>query len=340
MNYPFVSVIMACRNEANYIIKALGSLSKTTYPKDKLEIIVVDGKSDDGTREMLGKIADGNPIVKILSNPKRIIAAALNLGIKNSKGEVIIRADAHAEYFADYIERCVEYLQKTDAWCVGGPVVTACLADTLVSRTIVAVLSSPFGVGLSYFRVGQKAGYVDTVPFGAFRKKTFDQIGMYDERLVRNEDNEFCSRIIREGGKIFITPEIKAIYYTRTNLKSFLRSGYANGVWNAFIQRFYPYAFRWRHFLPLVFFIGCIAVFISLILGVILKLTPLYFVPLILVPYFLANVLSFLSLIFKGKLGIKSFILSIGICSSFHFVYGYGIFRGWLLALRNLWPQK
>lgn len=340
MEYPFVSVIMACRNEIDYIVKSLDSLLKTTYPKDRLEIIIVDGESTDGTRTVLEKIASENPVVKVLFNPKKVIPTALNIGIKDSKGDIIIRADAHAEYSIDYIGKCVEYLYKTEAWCVGGPLATASLVDTLMARVIAAVLSSPFGVGFSYFRVGKEARYVDTVPFGAFRKETFNKIGLYDERLVRNEDNEFSSRIIKNKGKIFITPEIKSTYYARTNLKSFLEGSYANGLWNAFIQKFYPYAFRWRHFLPLVFFIGCVLVFISLVLGTILKLTSLYLVSLILVPYFVTNILSSFSLIFRRNLKIKSFILAIGVYFLFHFVYGYGIFRGWLLVLQSLKLQK
>ncbi|MBP7087696.1 MAG: glycosyltransferase family 2 protein [Candidatus Omnitrophica bacterium] len=338
MECPFVSVIMACRNERDYIAKSLTSLLKTTYPLDKLEIIVIDGESTDGTREALEEMASKNNIVKVLTNSKKIIPAALNIGIKNSQGEIIIRADAHAEFSSDYISKCVEYLHKTDAWCVGGTLETASLADTLIAKAIVAVLSSPFGVGFSYFRIGKEPRYTDTVPFGAFRKEVFNKIGLYDECLVRNEDNEFSSRIIKNKGKIFITPEIKSTYYARTNLKSFLENSYANGLWNAFIQRFYPYAFRWRHFLPLVFFMGCVLVFISLILGVILKATYLYSVSLILVPYFLVNILS--SLTFIKKLKMRSFILTIGLYFLFHFVYGYGILKGWMLVLRNLRPQE
>ena len=146
MKYPFVSVVMPCLNEAHCIASTLGSVIKTNYPKENMEIIVVDGQSTDGTKKILEDLAAGCPTLRILTNPRGIAPAAMNIGIKAAGGDIIIRMDAHTHYPSDYIDKCVEYLTKTDAWCVGGPFYTTPLHPTPIARTIAYVLSSPFGV--------------------------------------------------------------------------------------------------------------------------------------------------------------------------------------------------
>lgn len=337
MNYPFVSVIMPCRNELNYISKSLGSLLKTDYPKEKLEIIVIDGESDDGTQTILKEIASRNPVVKVLSNSKRIIPAALNIGIKNSKGEIIVRADAHSEYPPDYISKCVESMNKTNAWCVGGHFYTTPSKNTLIAKIIAFILSSPFGVGLSPFRTKKTPTDVDTVPFGAFRRDIFNKVGLYDERLLRTEDNEMCDRITKYGGRVFMDPNIKIIYYARASLKELLSNARSNGMWDAFTNRLLPYTFKWRHFAPLAFFIGTflsLAFIISGALGhkmlIVLGSLP------ILLYFFLAVLFSF-QISVKNSLSFLSVPLIMLVFFLYHLSYGYGVFKGWVLIFMGLW---
>ena len=178
------------------------------------------------------------------------------MGIREARGRYIIRLDAHASYPADYIEKCVECLETVEADNVGGYVETR--ADGFFGEAIAKVLSSRFGVGNSSFRVSNKAGYVDTVPFGAFRREVFDKLGLFREDLPRSEDNDFNSRIIENGGKIYLSDKIHAVYYCRDSIPTLLRQGLLNG--NALFHtiRQNPRAMRLRHFVPFLFLLSLI----------------------------------------------------------------------------------
>src|SRR4030042_767069 len=166
MSTPFVSVVMPCSNEEQFIRKSLISLLQTDYSKEKLEIIiVVDASSSDATPEIVGELARGNSVITVLANPWKVIPVAMNIGIRASRGDIIIRADAHSEYPSNYIGTCVAYLRTTEAWCVGGPFYNKPAADTLTAKIIAAVLSCPFLVADSRFRTSRKPMYVETVPY-------------------------------------------------------------------------------------------------------------------------------------------------------------------------------
>lgn len=248
-----VSIITPCLNEERFIGKCLDSIIAQDYPKDKLEVLVVDGISEDGTKAIVESYAQRYPFIRLLENPKKITPCALNIGIKNAKGEVIIRMDAHSEYPAQYISTCIEYLDRTGADVVGGPVVTMPGTDTLISESIALVTSHPFGVGNSKFRTSTKEGYVDTVPFGAYRRDVFNKVGLFDERLARNQDNELSSRIITSGGKIYLIPGLTATYYNQVTLRGLLKQALRTGMWNVYTLKVNPEAFRWRHFIPFIF---------------------------------------------------------------------------------------
>src|SRR5438445_620191 len=199
-----VSFVMPVRNEEEHIRASLQSLVEQSYPTSECEIIVVDGRSSDRTREIIGEIREGNPQVRCLDNPAGIVPTAMNIGIRAARGEVIIRADGHNVYPRDYAANCVKCLLKTGADNVGGPWVTVAADESFSARLVASVLSSPFGVGNSKFRTSREEGFVDTVPFGAFRREIFDRVGMYNEKLVRNQDNERNARIRKEGGKNYM----------------------------------------------------------------------------------------------------------------------------------------
>jgi cellulose synthase/poly-beta-1,6-N-acetylglucosamine synthase-like glycosyltransferase len=252
-NKPFVSIIIPCRNEEKFIGKCLDSIIAQDYLKDKLEVLVVDGMSDDGTRAIVEGYTDRYSFVKLVNNPKKITPSALNLGIRCAKGEVIVRMDAHAEYPQTYISTCIDYLDRTGADVVGGPVITLPGADTLIANSIALATSHPFGVGNSKFRTSKQNGYVDTVPFGAYRRDVFKEVGLFDECLVRNQDNELSSRIIDSGGKIYLTPELTAYYYNQSTISGLLKQALRTGMWNIVTIKIKPAAFRWRHFIPFLF---------------------------------------------------------------------------------------
>lgn len=248
-----VSIVIPCRNEEKYIANCLDSIVSSDYPNGQLEVLVADGMSDDGTRNIVEIYTQKYPFIRLLNNPKRITPSALNIGIKNARGEIIVRLDAHSTYPANYISTCVKYLESMPVDVVGGPVLTKPGANTLIARSIALATSHPFGVGNSRFRTSIQAGYVDTVPFGAYRREVFDKIGLFDEQLIRNQDNELSSRIIKNGGKIYFTPDMTAYYYNQATLGGLLKQASKTGMWNVLTIKINPAAFRWRHFIPFIF---------------------------------------------------------------------------------------
>lgn len=250
---PFVSVLIPVFNEEKYIEQCLCSLQSQTYPVDKMEWIIIDGDSKDRTRDIIERFKTNHPI-KLLINEKHSTPISLNMGVQEANGEFIIRLDAHSLYPEDYIMNCVECLLETNADNVGGWIRTE--SNGFVGNAIARVLSSPFGVGNSSFRTKQDSAYVDTVPYGAFRKTVFEEIGWFNENLLRSEDNDINARIIENGGKIFLSEKINSVYYCRDNISDFLLQGLKNG--NALFRtlRINPRAMRIRHYIPFTFLLS------------------------------------------------------------------------------------
>ena len=252
---PMVSAIVPCRNEQKFISACLGSIIANDYPKEKLEILIVDGMSTDKTREIAGNYGKRYSILKLLDNPKIITPAAMNIGIKNSKGEIIIKMDAHSIYEKDYILKCVEHLTESGADNVGGVLKPIPSEKTLFAKAIAFSLSHIFGAGGSFFRTGAKEPKeVDTVAFGCYWKKTFDKIGLFDEKMAKIEDLELNRRIKKAGGKIMLFPDIRASYYPSSyDLKSFLKHNFTDGFWITYPLKFGFISGSWRHYIPLIF---------------------------------------------------------------------------------------
>ena len=217
MNNPLVSIIIPCRNEEKFIARCLNSVLGQDYPKDKIEILTVDGRSDDGTKQMIKKYIQQYPFIKLLDNPKRVTPAAFNIGIKNSYGELIIIMGAHSIYEKNYISKCVEHLKKYHADNVGGIWKIMPAKNTLINKAIVFASGSAFGAGNAYYRKGYSKGvkWVDTVFGGCYKKEVFEKIGLFNENLKRNQDLEFNLRLRKAGGKILLCPDI-IIYYRQT----------------------------------------------------------------------------------------------------------------------------
>jgi len=253
-----VSIIIPCRNEEKFIAECLDSVVNQDFPKENLEVLVVDGMSTDGTRSKIQEIKNKyrEVDIKLLDDPKKFTPFGLNIGIKNSRGEAIIRMDAHAKYKNNYISKCVEYLKKYDADNVGGIIKTLPSKNTVVAKAIAICLSSSFGAGGAKFREGTKEpAWVDTVFGGCYKREVFDRIGLYNENLIRSQDMEFNIRLKKAGGKILLHPEIISYYYPKSNLKDFFFHNIEDGIWAILPLRFVKVSLRMRHYIPLIFFL-------------------------------------------------------------------------------------
>jgi glycosyltransferase involved in cell wall biosynthesis len=234
----FVSIVLPCRNEAKFIASCLDSIVANDYPTERLEILVLDGMSDDGTRDIVEKHANRHPFIRLVDNPRRTAPAALNIGIARARGSVIMRMDAHTVYPANYISGLLAWLEKSGADNVGGAWITHPANDSAVAQAIAIALAHPFGVGNAHFRLGvTEPRWVDTVPFGCYRREVFDRIGMFDEELIRNQDDEFNLRLIKRGGRILLVPDVVSHYYARDSLGKLWRMYYQYGYFKPLVAR-------------------------------------------------------------------------------------------------------
>jgi len=299
-----------------------------TYPKEDMEVLLIDGRSEDNTGQIIETYTQRYPFIKVVENPRKIVPTALNIGIKASKGDVIIRLDAHTYYDKNYISKCIETLNKMDADNVGGPISTLPGDNTLMAKAIAWATSHPFGVGNSKFRTSNKAQYVDTVTFGAFRRTIFEKVGLFNEKLIRNQDIELNSRIRKIGGKIFLNPEIKSYYYNQSNLRGLWRQGFKTGMWNIFTKRVNKGSLSIRHFIPLFFVLSLIS---SMILCLIHPI-GIYLLSIVAGSYILISIFFSLRIGFEHKLETIPFLPIVFF--TLHFSYGLGSIMG-ILKLRH-----
>lgn len=251
-----VSIIIPCRDERAYVERCLASVLAFEGVPGGSELIVVDGGSTDGTREILAAWQARHPELRVLDNPERIVPTAMNLGIAAARGRLILRLDMHAEYPPDYMRRCWETSARTGADNVGGVVITLSKDDSAQGRLVQALTTHRFGVGNSGFRVGATEGPADTVPYGCFRRVVFERAGRYDERLVRNQDYELNRRILAAGGTIWCDPQIQVRYFNQATLRGLLRQAVFTGQWNPWMWYVAPYSFAPRHAVPAAFALG------------------------------------------------------------------------------------
>lgn len=229
---PFVSVIVPCRNEERFIRDCLERILASEYPSDRLEILVIDGRSDDATPAIIAELAQQHPQLRVLDNARRITPVALNIAVRAACGDLVVRMDAHAYFSPDYIPRLVAALEETGADIVGGVIRTLPANDTATARAIALAMQHPFGVGNSPFRIGIAVRRpADHVPFFACRRTLFDRVGLFDEELVRNQDGEFSSRVLRQGGRILLIPEAQAEYFARDSLRKLARMYFQYGYY-------------------------------------------------------------------------------------------------------------
>ncbi len=217
MALPFVSIIMPCFNEEKYIEACMASLAAQDYPSQLIEILVADGGSTDRTLALLEGMSRKDTRIRIIDNPERLQAPGMNRAIRASRGDILIRMDVHAEYAEDFVRRCVEVLEETGAENVGGAARPK--SKQWFQRALSAALESPLGVGGSSYRSPDKEGPVDTVFPGAFRRRVFETIGLFDPKAITNEDAEINQRILESGGVIYLSKKIIVHYYPRDSFK-------------------------------------------------------------------------------------------------------------------------
>jgi glycosyltransferase involved in cell wall biosynthesis len=379
---PAVSVIIPCRNESRHIKACVSSILSQVEPEGGFEVIVADGMSEDGSREILSRIGQeirhssekdhpsnncdmtgpaakdqggaepwrsarvAFPRLRVIDNPGRIASTGLNAAIKAAQGRIIIRMDAHTDYAPDYLQRCVRTLRETGADNVGGPARTR--TETYLERVIGAAYHSSFSVGGARFHDVNFEGPVDTVTYGCWPRSTFEKFGLFDEELVRNQDDEHNLRITRKGGKVWQSPAIRSWYRPRGSLKALFEQYMQYGYWKVLVIQKNKLPASWRHLVP-----GAFLLVLSLLLlagAGCLLLSALRVLPRALPNLPLVAFSSLLSLYVLALLMVSMFtasrtewrlapVLPLAF-GCYHFGYGFGFLRGvWDFIIRSNRPQ-
>jgi glycosyltransferase involved in cell wall biosynthesis len=245
---PKVSIVIPCRNERHFIEPCLASTLSQQIPDGSFEVIIADGQSTDGTRQILNRAAMQDPRILVLDNPGRIVSSGLNAAIRVARGKFIVRMDAHTECAADYVLNCIRVIESTSADNVGGP--WSAKANGLIAKAIAAGFQSSFAAGGARSHNLAYEGFVDTVYLGCWRKETFDKFGYFDEELVRNQDDEHNLRIIRGGGKVYQSPKIKSWYKPRGSLAALFKQYMQYGYWKVRVIQKHKLPASWRHLVP------------------------------------------------------------------------------------------
>ncbi|MGB8980843.1 MAG: glycosyltransferase family 2 protein, partial [Anaerolineales bacterium] len=258
---PRVSVIVPCYNEQSTIRLLLEALLEQTYPRAEMEVIIADGLSTDGTRDVIAAFQRDFPDlpVRIVENPKRYIPSGANRAIEAARGEIIIRLDGHSTPYPDYVENSVKAHEAGLGDNVGGVWEIHPGAGTWIAKSIAAAAAHPLGVGDALYRHAKHAAEVDTVPFGSFRRTLIEKVGPFDESLLTNEDYEFNARLRSSGGKIWLDPSIRSIYFARPGLLELMRQYWRYGFWKWRMLRRYPATLRWRQALPPLFVLSLLS---------------------------------------------------------------------------------
>lgn len=264
-----VSVCVVAYNEEKNLPALLECIRKQTYSHDKMEVVLIDGISQDNTKQLMLQFKEKNKDfyqIQVLDNPKRKQACGWNVAIKNYTGDVIIRVDAHASIPSDFVEKNVQVLQTGEYVC-GGIRPNIIDESTPWKENLLLAEQSMFGSSIASYRRSEKKTYVNSLFHGAYRREVFDNAGLFDEQLGRTEDNEIHYRIRQAGYKICYSPDIISYQHTRSTLKSMLKQKYGNGYWVALTLKVCPKCLSLYHFVPLAFVGAIIVTTILAILG-------------------------------------------------------------------------
>ncbi len=336
MNTPAVTVILPIRNEAAYIECGLKAIADQDF-LESVEILISDGMSTDETRRIIHDFSDRHPQlqIQILDNPDHIVPTGFNIALRQAKGEIIIRVDGHTIIAPDYVRQCVDALHRTNADNVGGKM--NAIGVTLFGEATALATSSPFGIGGGRFHYSDKEEWVDTVYMGAWPRRVFEKIGLFDEELVRDQDDEFNYRLRENGGRILLSPAIKSEYTVRSSPKALWKQYYQYGFWKVRVLQKHPRQMRLRQFVPPL-------LVASLSLSLLMLFIPYIPHPFSLIPfslimgfYMLANLCA--SLMTAARRGWEYIFLLPLIYAILHLSYGIGLLAG-LLKFVNRWGDK
>lgn len=332
MSLPFVSILIPIRNEAAYIQRCLQAVLAQDYPAELVEILIADGMSIDNTRPLVHKLQSEQPHIRLFDNPQGIVPTGLNSLIPQAKGQILIRVDGHCVIEPDYVSNCVRHLQNEPVDGVGGPMHS--IGEDFLSSIIALAMSSKFGVGNSSFRTetGQTK-LADTVPFPAYTRAIIEKVGLYDEELVRNQDDEYNYRIREAGGKILLAQDVRSTYYSRGSLSKLWKQYFGYGFYKVRVLQKHPRQMSLRQFIPPLFVLGLL---FSLLMAV---LIPWGWIMLlaVLLAYLLA---AFASALKGGRtLGFKAIILLPLVFAVMHLSYGFGFLWG-LIKFSQRWGDK
>lgn len=328
----FVSILMPIRNEATFIERSLGAVLAQDYPHDRMEVIVADGMSTDGTQQIVRTLQARHSNLNLIDNPGQIVSIALNDGFAQAQGDIIVWIGGHTEVAPDYVQRCVHYLENYDVDCVGGSIET--IADTLEGQVIALAMSTPFGVGGVHFRTqSNRLRETDTVAFGAYRRSTMERSGPLDVELVRNQDDEYNYRLRELGGKILLAPDIHSRYYSRSSISSLCKQYYQYGFWKVRVMQKHPRQMRPRQFAPPAF----AAALISSSALALLFPAARVLLGLIVSSYGLVNLTA--SVWTSRKHGWRHLPLLPVVFAALHLSYGLGFLMG-LIRFANRWGDK
>lgn len=334
---PLVSVVLAVRNEAQSIEEVLGTILDQDYPTDRLEILVVDGESDDGSRERILAFAETHPQVRLIDNPARIAPAAFNLGIVHARGDFLQILGAHTDYASNYISACARPLIDGTADVAGGLMITVPRDDSAVARMIQLALTHPFGVGRNDVRIASGGSrYVDVVAYAMFKREVFEAVGLYDERFVRNQDNEMTARVRHSGRRVYLTVETQCRYRAQRRVRDLLRTTYGNGLYHMATLCVNPSSFRLRYFIPFFFVIALLGSAV----GSLFHWTGLPALGLLGGAYTLAALLATAHLI--ATRGWHGFMFAMpALFALIHFSYGWGTLMGiFRFVLSRRWLKQ
>ena len=326
-----ISIILPIRNETGFIKKSLDAILAQDYPHDQIEILIADGMSTDKTREIIRAYQQNHAQIHIIDNPGKIVPTGMNAALRQAKGEIIIRVDGHTIIEPDYVAQCVASLQNSDAGNVGGRMDAT--GNSPFGEVVAIATSTPFGVGGARFHYSEKEEWVDTVYMGAWRRKIFEKIGLFDEELIRDQDDEFNYRLREAGGKILLNPKIKSKYTVRSSPKSLWKQYFQYGYWKVRVLQKHPKQMSLRQFIPPMF------VF-SLLISILLALATSWgkwLLFLIAFSYLIANFAA--AIVTASKKGWKHLPLLPVTYSIIHLSYGFGFLAG-LAKFWNRWEDK
>ncbi len=328
---PFISVLMPVRNEADFIERSLTAVLAQDYPAESMEVIVIDGMSTDATREAIAGFMLSDARIKLVDNPGRIVPTGLNAGLAVASGDVIVRVDGHCEIAPDYIRRAVAHLQTTSVDAVGGPLET--VGETEVAAAIALAMSSPFGVGGSAFRtVKGRSMFTDTVAFPAYTRAAVEKAGLFDEELVRNQDDEYNYRLRKFGVKILLASDVKCRYFSRSSIRKVASQYFQYGFWKVRVLQKHPLQMRPRQFVPFLFVLSLTALVMLAPFSQIARWALVIQAGL----YFLTSLIASI-LCARTKLGVLTLLpIVFGVI---HFSYGSGFVAG-LIKFRNRWGMS